>query len=132
VVTFEHINSPATYTGDLTNSIKGSLATDGISVQGNTLASEHEIKAIFDAAKIARDKGLRVDQILMTALEAGAAVGGDRRCGDQKATTAFAIVMKANTKKHWMKLHVFGQPKGGQNAVELLIRQYDSWKKQHN
>ena len=131
VATIEHFNLPATYTGELTNEIKGAMAMDGISVQGNTLASEQEIQAILNAAKAAKDKGLRMDEILMAALEAGAANGGDRRCGDQKATSAFAMVMKPRTKRMWMKLHVFGQPKGGQNAVELLKKQHKKWAKRH-
>lgn len=129
VATFEQLSLPATYTGELTNSIKGAMAMDGISVQGNTLANEDEVSAIFSAAKVAKEKGLRIDEILMAALDAGAKLGGDKRCGEQKASTAFAIVMKPDLRKTWMKLHVFGQPKGGPNAVELLKKQYEKWKK---
>src|SRR5690606_34242108 len=89
---------PATYTGNLTNPYQGSLSARGISVQGNTLTNQDEIKKIFNAALIAQKEGLSIDQILMIALEAGALAGGDKRCGDQKARSAFITVAKSNDK----------------------------------
>ena len=59
--------------------------------------------------------------IIMIALEAGSTSGGDKRCGEQKASSAFIIVAKPDDKKPYINLNIFGQRKGGQNAVEMLL-----------
>ncbi|MFZ6666167.1 DUF1028 domain-containing protein [Peijinzhouia sedimentorum] len=130
VLTSQQIDNPIVYTGSLTNQYNGSLTARGISVQGNTLANPDEINIILDAALKAQKDGLSIDAILMIALEAGALAGGDKRCGDQKATSAFITVSKSNDKqkKPYLNLVIFGQRKGGQNAVSMLRKKYDKWK----
>ena len=128
VVTIKYIDRPATYTGNSTNKYKGALTARGVSVQGNTLTDESELKNIFDAIQKAKTKLLNLSEILMIALEAGANSGGDNRCGDQKATSAFIIVAKPGSKKPYLDLNIFGQRKGGQNAVVMLRRKFEKWK----
>ncbi|QEC51856.1 putative Ntn-hydrolase superfamily protein [Anseongella ginsenosidimutans] len=128
VLTVSHMNA-ATYTGTSTHSSNGALTAPGISVQGNTLAGKQVLQAVFAAALKARNEGLRIDKVLMRALEAGSIAGGDKRCGEQKATSAFITVTKPNDhpKRPYLDLVIFGQKKGGPNAVLMLRRKYDKW-----
>jgi uncharacterized Ntn-hydrolase superfamily protein len=130
VVTLQHLSAPRTYTGDSTHQVNGSLTATGIAVQGNTLASERVIQAIFEAALQAQQAGLPIREVLMIALEAGAQAGGDKRCGEQRATTAFITVAHPNDhpKHPYLNLVIFGQGKGGQNAVAMLRNKYNKWK----
>src|SRR5690554_4899998 len=109
VITIPYLDNPITYTGSLTNPYNGSLTASGISVQGNTLANPDEIKIILDSAIKAQSEGFSIDEVLMVALEAGALAGGDKRCGDQKATTAFITVTRQNDKlkKPYLNLVIF-------------------------
>lgn len=131
VMTMKGLDNPLTYTGSLTNNYNGAATAKTISVQGNTLASDIEIKTIFDAAMKAQTEGLSVDAVLMRALEAGAQMGGDKRCGEQKATTAFIKIVKPGSRKPFLDLSIFGQRMGGQNAVTLLRKKYNKWKLKH-
>jgi uncharacterized Ntn-hydrolase superfamily protein len=131
IVILKHIESPATYTGDSTKQFNGSMTANGISVQGNTLTNDQVLKHIFDAAMIGRGKSLRIDEILMLALEAGSTVGGDSRCGDQRATSAFLMVAKPDDRKPYLNLTIFGQKRGGPNAVKMLRHKYDKWIAKH-
>ena len=63
-------------------------------MQGNTLTHPEELQAIFDAAVKAQKDSLPIQDILMLALEAGAKSGGDKRCGERKASSAFVTVSK--------------------------------------
>lgn len=122
--------TPSTYTGTLTNQYNGALTAKGISIQGNTLSNPDEIEKILNAALKAQEQGMSIDAILMIALEAGSIAGGDKRCGEQKATSAFITIVKPNdnAKKPYLDLVIFGQVKGGQNAVLLLKDKYEKWK----
>lgn len=131
VVTIKFINEPAGYTGDSTKNYNGILTASGVSVQGNTLANEQELKIIFDAVKQGKNKALSVAEILMLALEAGSNAGGDKRCGEQKASSAFIIVAKPGSKQPYLDLNIFGQGKGGPNAVILLRKKFEKFKSKH-
>ncbi len=48
----------------------------------------------METAQFAKKKGLRIEEILMLALEAGASEGGVKRCGETKASSAFLTVSK--------------------------------------
>jgi uncharacterized Ntn-hydrolase superfamily protein len=128
VVTIKYLSEPATYTGDSCHQHFATLTASGISVQGNTLTNENEFKIIMDAVQKGQNDLLNISDILMMALEAGSNAGGDRRCGEQKASSAFITVAKPNDKQPYLDLVIFGQAKGGQNAVELLRKKYDHWK----
>lgn len=129
VVTIEHIDSPATYTGDSTAKFNGALAKPGVSVQGNILASEDELEIIMAAVEQGRKDSLDISEILMNALLAGATAGGDRRCGEQKATSAFIVVAKPGDKEPYLNLKIFGLDNGGANAVEMLRNEFEEQKR---
>src|SRR5678815_2439110 len=108
IVCMNDIEHPATYTGTKTTSHAGSLTGNGISVQGNTLTNDDELQAIFDAAVKAQKDSLPLQDILMIALEAGAKTGGDKRCGERKASSAFLTVSKPeDVEKHWLNLVIY-------------------------
>jgi uncharacterized Ntn-hydrolase superfamily protein len=131
VVTIKYIDSPSTYTGDSAKQFNGALTKSGVSVQGNTLTSDSELKIIMEAVEKGQKESLNIAEILISALEAGSTSGGDKRCGEQKASSAFIIVARPNDKKPYMNLNIFGQGKGGQNAVLLLRTKYEKWKRKH-
>src|SRR4030095_6646579 len=72
VVTIKYIDNPGTYTGDSTKKFNGALTKSGVSVQGNTLASDSELKIIMEAVEKGQNELLNIAEILMRALEAGA------------------------------------------------------------
>jgi uncharacterized Ntn-hydrolase superfamily protein len=122
---FEH---PVTYTGTRTVSHAGSLTANGISVQGNMLTNAEEVKVIFDAAIKAQKDSLPIEDILMLALEAGARSGGDKRCGERKASSAFVIVAKPDdVEKYWLSLIITGND-DRTHAVDALRQKFDDWK----
>lgn len=131
VITIKYMHEPRIYTGQLTHTFNGGLTDYGVSVQGNTLASDQELEAIMTAVRMGKKNLLHITELLLTALEAGSAAGGDKRCGEQRATTAFLIVAKPNDKKPYVDLLIFGQGKGKQNAVDLLRIKYEKWKRKH-
>lgn len=131
IVTIKYINRPGTYSGDSAKDHKGTLTANGISVQGNTLTNELELKIIFDAVIKGQKESLHIADILMNALEAGSISGGDKRCGEQRATSAFIMVTKPDSRKSYVDLHIFGQVKGGQNAVTMLRKKFEKWKRKH-
>ena len=109
IVCMNDIDHLATYTGTKTTSHAGTLTGNGISVQGNTLTNDDELQAIFDAAVKAQKDSLPIQDILMIALEAGAKTGGDKRCGERKASSAFLTVSKPeDVEKHWLNLAIYG------------------------
>jgi uncharacterized Ntn-hydrolase superfamily protein len=130
IVCMSDIDHPATYTGTKTTSHAGTITGKGISVQGNTLTNDDELQAIFDAAVKAQKDSLPIQDILMIALEAGAKAGGDKRCGERKASSAFLTVSKPDdVEKHWLNLVIYGN-NDHTHAVEALRRKFDAWKVQ--
>lgn len=133
IVCLYAMDKPQTYTGDSAHTFKGALTARGVSVQGNTLSDQDEIKKIMEVVLKGQRDSLPIDKLLMLALEAGAEYGGDRRCGVQKATSAFITVARPDDdRKHpYLDLVVFGIAKGGENAVGELRKKYDAWKKEN-
>lgn len=129
VVTIEFIKDPKTYTGTATTKFNGALTGEGVSVQGNTLTSAAELQIIMDAVIKGRKDRLPLASILMSALEAGSRAGGDNRCGEQLATSAFLTIARPGDKTPYLDLVIFGQYKGGPNAVNVLRIKYDKWVK---
>jgi uncharacterized Ntn-hydrolase superfamily protein len=133
VVSLLYITEPRTYTGSATQPFQGTLLSPGVAIQGNTLANEQVVHAILKAIEQGKQDQLPLEEILMLALEAGSAAGGDKRCGEQRATSAFLIVANPTDKlkKASLDLQFFGQKKGGMNAVTLLRGKYERWKSKH-
>ncbi|HEY5966513.1 MAG TPA: DUF1028 domain-containing protein [Chitinophagaceae bacterium] len=128
IMSMNDIEHPVTYTGTRTISHAGSLTGNGISVQGNMLTNAEEIQAIFDAAVKAQKDSLPIQDILMLALEAGARTGGDKRCGERKASSSFVIVAKPDDiEKYWLSLIIVGND-DRTHAVEALRKKFDDWK----
>ena len=133
IICVNYLNSPATYTGTSTTPYKGALTANGISVQGNTLTSSGELQAILNTAIKAQQDSHSIEDVLMLALEAGAKLGGDKRCGDIKALSAFLTVAKPNDdRKHpYLNLVVYGTA-DKVNAVEALRQKFNNWKSKVN
>ena len=132
ILSMNDMGHPATYTGTKTISHAGALTGDGISVQGNMLTHPDEVQVIFDAAVKAQKDSLPIQDILMLALEAGARSGGDKRCGERKASSAFVSVAKpGDVDKYWLNLIVLGND-NHTHAVEALRKKFDSWKAKEN
>lgn len=129
VICVNYLDKPLTYTGASTTPEKGTLTAKGISVQGNTLSTSKELEAVLNAAVKAQQGNLRIEDVLMLALEAGAQLGGDKRCGDTKASSAFLTVAKPNDdpEKPYLNLVVNGTNENV-NAVEALRRRLNNWK----
>ena len=128
VLCLSDINHPVTYTGTKTIPHAGALTGNGISVQGNMLTNPEELQEIFQAALKARRDSLPIQDILMLALEAGAKFGGDKRCGERKASSAFLTVSKPEyLEKHWLNLVIYGND-DHTHAVDALRQKFDAWK----
>jgi len=134
VVTSQHVAEPRIYTGIETSAFRGSLTATGVSIQGNTLASQEVLTAVMRAVINAQNQGLPMAEILMLALEAGSEAGGDKRCGEQRATSAFIRMASSSEQKarSTLFLEFFGQKRGGMNAVHLLRGKYERWKAKHS
>lgn len=128
VLCLNDIAHPATYTGTKTIAYAGSLTGNGISVQGNMLTSAAVLQAVFDATVKAQKDNLPIQDILMIAMEAGTKSGGDKRCGERKAASAFLTVSTpADIEKHWLNVVIDGDD-GHTHAVEALRQKFDAWK----
>lgn len=129
IICVNYWEKPLTYTGTLTTPDKGALTAKGISVQGNTLTNSAELQAVLNAAIKAQKDSLSIEDVLMLALEAGSKLGGDKRCGDTKASSAFLTVTKPNDdpENPYLNLVVYGTD-DTVNAVETLRKKFNNWK----
>ena len=100
-----------------------------MSVQGNILPNTI---VVSEALKVF-ESGLKNGQMsfadrLMAALEAGAAAGGDRRCGKQKARSAFIFVANyadaLGSPYLNLKIKTYFA-----NPINVLRQMYDEWKR---
>jgi len=90
----------------------------------NTNVVNAALKAFASSSK--NDKSSLADR-LMAALEAGASAGGDRRCGKQKARSAFIIVARPTDDKNSPYLNLKIKAYFA-NPIKLLRHKYDDWK----
>ncbi|HYG81538.1 MAG TPA: DUF1028 domain-containing protein [Pyrinomonadaceae bacterium] len=125
-------NRSATYTGSGVADWKGELRGYGVSVQGNILTDARVLSdALVAFKRAARNKRLSLADRLMAALEAGTkSGGGDRRCGAQRARSAFVVVetAKPDGVKPYLLINVTGREAGPENPLVLLRRKYDEWR----
>ncbi len=129
IVTIKQFKTPVTYTGSLTTAYRGALTTAGISVQGNTLTDSAELRAVLNVAIEARKKGLPMQDVLMLALEAGAKLGGDKRCGERKASSAFLTVARPDDDPEHPFLNlIVNATDETLNAVQTLRQKFDKQK----
>lgn len=123
----------ATYTGTGTPGWKGDLRGFGVSVQGNILTDKNVVSNALKAfQKAAKNAKMNLADRLMAALEAGTkGSGGDRRCGEQRARSAFIVVESPtpNGTTPYLLINITGQQAGDDNPVTLLRRKYDEWRR---
>lgn len=109
--------APEVYSGSMIQGWSGTKTDNDVAVLGNILVGESVLAEAFRAYNVNRDEPLA--HRLMESLIAGADAGGDSRCGDQKARSAFLSVFNPATGAI-TKVSVYGLAKGGEPAVQLL------------
>ena len=126
VAALDYFDRPAAFTGQKTHAEAGHLLAPGVSVQGNILTGRDVLTATMEAYE--RSAGRPLAERLLLALEAGAARGGDRRCGRQTAHSAYLVVARpADAPRRPTVRHVVpGQDEGGPNPVHLLRAAFDA------
>ena len=130
IVTFDAFDKPVTYTGTNTEDYHGAITGEGFSTQGNMLPGAAVLEAVAASIKATRTARQPMQEILLSALEAGASAGGDKRCGKQRATSAFITVIRADMPwwEPYLNLNVHHVHPGGSNAVTLVREEYRRWK----
>lgn len=121
---------PRTYTGADVPGAKGSVVANRFSVQANTMASDAVVAKT--AAALGRadwPDDLAMARAVMRAMEAGAAAGGDRRCGKTASNTAFiGLYRKTDTlDAPWMELAINGIPTGTESGTARLHTLFVRW-----
>lgn len=124
VVTLPKNEVPQVYSGSQISKWSGSKQGKDFAVLGNILVGESVISDAFTAFDGNRKKALA--ERLMLALTAGARAGGDSRCGEQHARSAFISVFDPQTGAI-NKLSVHGLEPGGAPAVKLLNAKFKHW-----
>lgn len=119
---------PVAFTGAATHGWSGDKQGPGFSVQGNLLTGPEVVGDAHTAFVRAGLRKATLAERLLAALEAGAEAGGDKRCGVQRAQSAYLVVAKPNDSSDApsIGLVVPGQwQKGGHNAVTVLRSLFD-------
>ena len=113
-------DAPAVFTGDNTHDWQGHATAQGVAVQGNILTGPEVVEATLAAFEASRS--LPLADRLLAALEAGGEAGGDSRCGDQDALSAYLAVAKPDDPPNdpYVKFIVPVQKRGGDNPVRVL------------
>lgn len=125
----------AAFTGAEAQAWAGDRQGRGVSVQGNILRGPEVVAdalAAFEAA--APTCPWTLADRLMSALEAGAARGGDGRCSEPQAALAAALRVAApgdDPEAPFLDLRVPSQPEGGDPPVARLRIAYDAWRREH-
>jgi uncharacterized Ntn-hydrolase superfamily protein len=125
-------DASAAFTGTETSGWKGDKQGFGFSAQGNILTGPGVLDAIVAAFTAAERAKSPLADRLLAALEAGAAAGGDSRCGEQRARSSYLVVAKPTDAPDApsVGIVVAGQwQKGGANAIKTLRTLYDVRKK---
>ncbi|MEM6892968.1 MAG: DUF1028 domain-containing protein [Bacteroidota bacterium] len=126
VIVLKEGSSPLVYSGAEISDWSGEMIGDDFAVMGNILVGEQVVKKAFYAFNQNRDKSLA--ERLMLALKAGEEAGGDSRCGEQYARSAFLMVYQP-THGAIIKLAIQGIEAGKKPAVSLLNEQFNLWYK---
>lgn len=101
---------------------KGARTAKDFSVFGNILTGQNVLDDAFKTFNSMRDKPFATR--LMRALNAGANAGGDKRCGKQRARSAFITIYSPGVDAI-THLSIMGIDKGGEPAVELLMKRFN-------
>lgn len=117
--------SVASSTGIFTSGARGSREAEGVSVQGNILATVDVLDQTL-AQFVNTPKSCGMAVALLNALEAGAREGGDSRCpAEQSALSAFLIVAHPGDRADapTTRLIAPDQQRGEANPVLMLRKQ---------
>jgi uncharacterized Ntn-hydrolase superfamily protein len=130
IMTFQAFDKPVTYTGTNTEDYHGAITGDGFSTQGNMLPGSAVLEAVATSINATRKAKQPIAEILLSALEAGASAGGDKRCGKQRSTSAFITVIRPDLPwwEPYLNLNVHHVRKGGPDAVAMVRGEYRRWK----
>ena len=119
----------ASFTGSEALDWAGAASGRSVSVQGNILVGPEVVHGALEAFQQAMNKpDATLGDALITALEAGAAQGGDKRCPRQQtALSAFVAVARSDDQGDIPSLWLTApaQQIGEQNPVNLLRQAYD-------
>ena len=129
VVVLDSTDTSAGYTGSLTEPYTSDIQDEFTSVQGNILVGPQVLTASLLAYQnSSKDPSNTLADRLLLALEAGSANGGDRRCGEQTAISAYLVVSKPTDKSNAPAIRIVApvQYRGGNNAVNALRKAYDA------
>ena len=120
----------STFTGNSTESWAGAQVAGAVSAQGNLLEGPEVIQEALAAfGRVSSRPGATLGDALMSALEAGAVEGGDKRCPkSQSALSAFIVVVRADDVENIPHLWFAAPPqrRGGANPVKVLRESYDA------
>jgi uncharacterized Ntn-hydrolase superfamily protein len=119
------------FTGDSTPDYHGDRKDVDVLVQGNTLPGAVVLDRVMSAIRDARAKRRDMEDVLMAGLQAGADAGGDKRCGAQRATAAFLVVVNPDEPvgRPYLSIIVFGTARGSVNAVDFLHAKLSQWER---
>lgn len=117
------------FTGAATPDYHGDRRAADVLVQGNTLPGPEVLDRVMAAILDARAAGHAMEDVLMAGLQAGADAGGDKRCGAQRATSAFLVVARPGKPvgRPYLSLIVFDVDRGRVNAVNYLHTTLSEW-----
>lgn len=125
----------AGFTGRRTAAYTGDLQGTHVSVQGNILTGPDVLTAGLEAFEAAEnDPANTFADRLLKALEAGADKGGDRRCGDQTALSAYLVVYEKDDLPGQPSLELSASQliRGGESAVKLLRKKFEQLRLEHS
>lgn len=122
VILLQENTKPLVYSGNEIKQWRGSKLGDDFAVLGNTLVGEEVVNQAYDAFEHARDEAF--SNRVMQALKAGEEAGGDNRCAEQAARSAFISIYNPESEAI-TKLSVYGTDEGGKAAVTLLQNKFD-------
>lgn len=121
IVSLQNDQQPQVSSGAEIKDWSGSKITNDFAISGNILVGEKVLTAVLNTLN--ENPKAPFAQRLMAALLAGANSGGDKRCGEQKARSAFLSVYDPKTDAI-TKLSVYGIEPGGKPAVTLLDEKF--------
>jgi uncharacterized Ntn-hydrolase superfamily protein len=119
------------FTGADTPDYHGDRKAADVLVQGNTLPGPEVLDRVMAAIGDARAKGRRMEDALMAGLQAGADAGGDKRCGAQRATSAFLVIARPDEPvgRPYLSIIIYGVERGKVNAVDFLHARFSEWER---
>ncbi|GAB5381246.1 MAG: hypothetical protein Alis3KO_16990 [Aliiglaciecola sp.] len=114
---------PMVETGHEVKGFKGAKIDNDVAVMGNILVGQKVSDDAFNAFKSPDQTSFA--EKMMSALHAGAKAGGDSRCGEQRARSAFISIYSSRTEAI-TTLSVYGTDVGGMPAVDLLAEKFSN------